>query len=121
LRDALYQREDYIARLGDYLLAFDAANHVETEQPDIGALTPEQREAMEAWEARVRKELRQTQIQLWIERAQLSREQMQIQQMQHQLEAETRRQGLARQKGAGAGDPQDPQKSKNWLGLFGNK
>lgn len=126
LREALRQREEYIARLSDYLLAFDAADHIEIESPQIGALTADQREAMEAWEAKVRKELRQTQIQLWIERAQLSREQMQIQQMQHQLETETRRLGLAKQKGL-AGDPNDPasgadgQKSKSWLGLFGNK
>lgn len=126
LREALRQREDYIARLSDYLLAFDAADQAETEQPDIGALTAEQREAMEAWESKVRKELRQTQIQLWIERAQLSREQMQIQQMQHQLETETRRLGQAKQKGL-AGDSNDAaggadsQKSKNWLGLFGGK
>lgn len=126
LREALRQREDYIVRLSDYLLAFDAADNVATESPAIGALTADQREAMEAWESKVRKELRQTQIQLWIERAQLSREQMQIQQMQHQLEAETRRLGLAKQKGL-AGDPNDTsgssdsQKSKNWLGLFGGK
>lgn len=126
LREALRQREDYIARLSDYLLAFDAADQAETEQPDIGALTAEQREAMEAWESKVRKELRQTQIQLWIERAQLSREQMQIQQMQHQLETEARRLGQAKQKGlsgdsSDAAGGADSQKSKNWLGLFGGK
>ncbi|MES2790260.1 MAG: hypothetical protein V4719_11665 [Planctomycetota bacterium] len=123
LREGLRQREDYIARLKDYLVAMDATNQLPSSLPELGALTPEQRLAMESWEASVRKEIRQTQIQLWIERAQLSREQMRISQMEHHLETETRRMGMAKQRGAGPTEPTpaDAQKGKNWLGLFGNK
>lgn len=126
LREALKAREDYIVRLKDYLVAYDAATDTAVDHADAGPLTPEQRAAVEAWENRVRKELRQTQIQLWVERAQLSREQMQMQQLQHQLDTETKRLGIAKQKGAtgrgGANDDSaDGHKNKNWLGLFGNK
>jgi hypothetical protein len=123
LREGLRQREDYIVRLKDYLIALDAANQLPSSPPDLGALTPEQHHAMESWEASVRKEIRQTQIQLWIERAQISREQMRISQMEHHLETETRRLGMAKQRGPAAPETPatDPQKGKNWLGLFGNK
>lgn len=123
LREGLRQCEDYIVRLKDYLIALDAANQLPSSPPDLGALTPEQHHAMESWEASVRKEIRQTQIQLWIERAQISREQMRISQMEHHLETETRRLGMAKQRGPAAPETPatDPQKGKNWLGLFGNK
>ena len=122
LREGLRQREDYIVRLKDYLIAMDAANQLPSSPPDLGVLTTEQQQAMESWEASLRKEIRQTQIQMWIERAQLSREQMRISQMEHHLETETRRLGMTKQRGDGAPEtPADPQKGKNWLGLFGNK
>ncbi len=125
LREGLRQREDYIVRLKDYLVALDAANQLPSTPPDLGTLTEEQQHALENWEASVRKEIRQTQIQMWIERAQLSREQMKISQMEHHLETETRRLGMAKQRPIGPGSPDaaanDPQKGKNWLGLFGNK
>lgn len=126
LREALRQREDYIVRLRDYLLAYDKSSEPVVPPADLGSLTADQRAAMEAWEGRIRKELRQTQIQLWVERAQLSREQMQMQQLQHQLDTESKRMGIAKQKGSpakpgAAGDSGEAQKNKNWLGLFGNK
>lgn len=126
LRTGLRAREDYIVRLKDYLIAMDAAHQLPSTPPDLGTLSPEQRQALEDWEANIRKEIRQTQIQLWIERAQLSREQMRISQMEHHLETETRRLGLVKQRTA-AGPisheppPNDPNKGKNWLGLFGGK
>ena len=125
LRDGLRAREEYIVRLKDYLVAMDAAHQLPSSQPDLGILTADQRQALEDWEATIRKEIRQTQIQLWIERAQLSREQMRISQMEHHLETETRRLGLVKQRAAGiaAHEPPvaDPNKGKNWLGLFGGK
>ena len=123
LREALRQREEYIARLKDYLLAMDAADQLPSSPPDLGSLSEEQQHALETWEASIRKDIRQTQIQLWIERAQLSREQMRISQMEHHLETETRRLGMTKQRAAGAPEttPPDAQKGKNWLGLFGNK
>lgn len=127
LREGLRHREDYIARLHDYLMAFDALTNSPIEGLTLDSLSAEQRETVEAWEAKVRKELRQTQIQLWVERAQLSREQMQLQQLQHHLETESKRLGINTSKvvpgspaGVGAGAA-DGQKSKNWLGLFGGK
>lgn len=121
LREGLRKREEYIRRLRDYLLAFDSVESASIESVDIGPLTAEQREAMEAWEAKVRKDLRQTQIQLWVERAQLSREQMQAQQLQQQLDTETRRLGLSNAGGVNGAKGDDSHKSKNWLGLFGSK
>ena len=124
LREGLRQRDDYIGRLKDYLLAMEAANQLPTPSPDLGPLTGGQQGAIETWEASIRKEIRQTQIQLWIERAQLSREQMKIRHMQHHLETETRRLGLAKQRGAKSGTeetppPATPQKGKGWMGMFG--
>ncbi len=125
LREGLRQREDYISRLRDYLLAYDALTSTPIEGIDLDSLSAEQTAAMEAWEAKVRKDLRQTQIQLWVERAQLSREQMQLQQKVHHLETETRRLGLTNPKdGPGSGTAAtgaDSPKGKNWLGLFGGK
>ncbi|MDB5336765.1 MAG: hypothetical protein JWN70_2384 [Planctomycetaceae bacterium] len=123
LREGLQQREEYIVRLKDYLIAVDAANQLPSPPPDLGVLTADQKQAMESWEASIRKEIRQTQIQLWIERAQISREQMRISQMEHHLETETRRLGMTKQRSSGAPETPvtDPQKGKNWLGLFGNK
>ncbi len=125
LREGLRQREEYISRLRDYLQAYDNLNSAPIEGPDLGPLSEEQTAVVEAWEAKVRKELRQTQIQLWVERAQLSREQMQLQQKLHHLETETRRLGLANPKTAGgaatAANAGDSPKSKNWMGLFGGK
>ncbi len=123
LREGLREREEYIARLKDYLIAIDAANQLPSPPPDLGVLTADQKQAMENWEASIRKEIRQTQIQLWIERAQISREQMRVSQMEHHLETETRRIGMTKQRSGGAPETPatDPQKGKNWLGLFGNK
>ena len=122
LREGLRQREDYILRLRDYLLAYDSLTSLPAEDVDLSDLSPAQKAAVEAWEAKVRKELRQTQIQLWIERAQLSREQMQLNEMQHQLEAESKRIGITNGKvGAGAATAGQGQKNKNWLGMFGSK
>ena len=123
LREGLRQREDYIVRLKEYLTAMEAANQLPSSPTDLGTLTAEQQQAVENWEASIRNEFRQTQIQMWIERAQLSREQMRISQLEHQLETETRRLGLTKQRGSGPPETtiEDVPKGKNWLGLFGNK
>lgn len=123
LRAAVDARDAYIVQLEEYLQTMEATAQQPVEFPRLDELSDRQRLILDQWSESIRKEFRQTQIQISLERAQLSRESMKLQHRQQLVESELKKLDMARR--AGLIGPDDDlgegSKSKGWMGLFGSK
>ena len=125
LRAAIVARDAYISQLQEYLHTMDGTAQAPVLFPSLELLSPHQQSVLDDWSESIRKEFRQTQIQISLERAQLSRETMKLQNQQQIIDREMRRLELAKR--AIPGGPDDfseateSSKSRSWLGLFGTK
>ncbi|MDB5386158.1 MAG: hypothetical protein JWM11_1804 [Planctomycetaceae bacterium] len=123
LRAAVVARDYYIAQLEDYLQTMEATAQQPVDFPCLDDLTDQQRQLLNQWSESIRKEFRQTQIQISLERAQLSRETMKLQHRQNLVESELKRLDMARRAGLIGLDDElsEGSKSRGWMGLFGGK
>lgn len=123
LRCAVFERDEHIALLEEYLHTLEATGQQPIEFPTLENLTDEQREVLETWSDAIRKEFRQTQIHTSLERAQLSRETMKLQHRQQLVDSELKRLEMAKKSGVFDPDTDSPggSKARGWLGLFGAK
>lgn len=123
LRVAVVARDAYIEQLQEYLHTMDGTNQEAVHFPALDSLTSQQQEILDQWSESIRKEFRQTQIQISLERAQLSRETMKLQNQQQMVERELRRLDIAKQMDAVSPDTEsgETSRSRSWLGLFGTK
>jgi hypothetical protein len=94
------------------------------EIPSLADLTDAQSQLLESWSESMRKEFRQTQIQISLERAKLSRETMKLQHQQQLVESELKRLEVARRATLIGSDDEvggEAAKPRGWKGLFGGK
>jgi hypothetical protein len=123
LKSAVAARDSYIAQLEEYLQTMENTAQQQIQFPNLSELTETQRQVLDHWSESIRKEFRQTQIQISLERAQLSRETMKLQHRQHLVESEMKRLDMARRAGLLGSDDElnDGTKARGWMGLFGGK
>jgi hypothetical protein len=123
LKSAVAARDAYITQLEEYLQTMENTAQQQIQFPNLNELTETQRQVLDHWSESIRKEFRQTQIQISLERAQLSRETMKLQHRQHLVESEMKRLDMARRAGLLGSDDElnDGTKARGWMGLFGGK
>lgn len=120
IREAVRIRDEHIADLRQLVELTRTLPPPAETAPRFDDLPADQREALLAWENRISERLRQTEIDLALERARLSREQNMVRQQREQLEKQMRRIGQDEAKAA-AGDPPGSRQRKAWLGFLGTK
>lgn len=120
---AVQERDSYIENLMLNLQALEQIAFTRVDLPELENLTEIQRGTIEIWVDGIRNELRQTQVQLSVERAHLSRDRMKLEHERQLMETESKRRNIVQARGMEctmetlAEDP----KSKSWLNLFGSK
>jgi hypothetical protein len=124
LKAAVNARNAYISQLEEYLQTMEATAQQPVEIPSLADLTDSQSQVLDSWSESMRKEFRQTQIQISLERAKLSRETMKLQHQQQLVESELKRLELARRATLIGSDDEvggETAKPRGWKGLFGGK
>ena len=125
LQAALRERDVYIELLREHLQLACAAPDSSPDIPDLDQLPEAQRAAIRAWENRVQSRLRKSEIEVSLERARLSRDEIALRQQQEQFFKEQRKAGLRREFNISDDEldekPDDAPQRKRWLGFLGSR
>ncbi|MFO1022437.1 MAG: hypothetical protein U0903_17335 [Planctomycetales bacterium] len=94
LRAAVTSRDECLQKLTDYVHAINTVEIPVFDLKDYDSLPEDQRQKLEAWEAVLRENNRRVEVELSVERAQLSRELQKFEQQQVQMAKERKRMAL---------------------------
>lgn len=94
LREGVSSRDECLQKLTDYVQAINTVEIPVFDLKDYDSLPEEQRHKLEAWEAVLRENIRRAEVELSVERAQLSRELQKFEQQQVQMAKERKRMAL---------------------------
>ncbi len=116
LREAVRERDRIIASLKEQIAEHEASGEV-VKYDTMESMPDEFREKLEALEEEWKDKIRETEVELSLERAKIAREKAELQQQQHQMQKHREKLGLGAKTGASNGEAKGDEEagSGRWL------